>query len=725
MDKYRNNRSYDGESGRNRSRSAMNMSAAQRRRNREINAKAIEHTAPQCIGDLGARGPLKVKNQIIGMLRANGNGGVVIPDPSFRDTDFGAVTIDKNHLNGAPFDMAVVCEILNPEAGKGELRGTIKEVLGDIGNNDVRMLTVLRQFGLSQTFPETVQKEVEPVQTSLDEEQVDKAIAAGRKDLRDLLTITIDGEDAKDLDDAISLEELSNGNFRLYVHIADVSEYVREGTALDAEAFSRATSVYLVDRVIPMLPPKLSNGICSLNPNADRFTMTCEMLVDREGSTYDGKIYESVIHSDARMSYNECYRILTEPRETDEKEYGPIVPMLSKMKLLAGFLKSMRERRGALRFEFPETKVILNEDQTVREVMPEPNNFCHGIIESFMICANEFVAKTYATMNYPFVYRVHEDPDPIKIARFASVAKYHGAMGRLPSKIQPSDIGRFMDTIGDDDAIPVLDQLLLRSMAKARYDSACLGHFGLASKYYCHFTSPIRRYPDLMIHRIIKSQLHGENKRSHFGGIVDSASYQSSEMERNAIDAERASVDIKVCEYMADKVGEHFEGIVSSIIENGCFVMLDSSIEGFVPFRTLSDHYYFDEQRYRAVGTHGGAVINIGQRMGIVVENIDTELNRIDFTFEDEYENAHSHKPGFSRKGDGKPAGDRKYSPVRKSGGKGRPGASRSYSDKPKSFGGRSGRGGSRPGGSRFSGSRPGGRSNGRSGGKGGGRGRR
>lgn len=679
--------------GKKRSRSAMNMSSAQRRRNIEIRAKAIEKTGPQCIDDLSARGPMKVKNQVIGILRPHGSGGVVMPDPAFKESDFGAVLIEKNHLNGAPFNMAVVCEILNPTAGKGELYGSIKEVLGDIGNNDVRMLSVLRQFGLSQTFPDAVLKEVEPVASNLDESEVNKEIAAGRHDLRDILTITIDGEDAKDLDDAISLEELKNGNFRLYVHIADVSHYVREKTALDAEAFSRATSVYLVDRVIPMLPPKLSNGICSLNPKADRFTLTCEMIVDREGSTFDGKIYESVIHSDARMSYNECYRILTEPKDTDKDEYGPIVPMLKKMKTLAEILKSMRERRGALRFEFPETKVILNEDRTVKEVMPEPDNFCHGIIESFMICANEFVAKTYASMNYPFVYRVHEDPDPIKIARFASVAKYHGAMGRLSGKIYPSDIARFMATIGDENALPVLDQLLLRSMAKARYSSECLGHFGLASKYYCHFTSPIRRYPDLMIHRIIKSQMHGENKRSHFGGIVDAAAEQSSEMERNAIDAERASVDIKVCEYMSDKIGEHYEGYVSSIIDSGCFVMLDSSIEGFVPFRTLSDHYYFDEQRYRAVGARGGAVINIGQRMGIVVENVDTELNRIDFAFEDEFENTPSHKPGSKYKSE-KPVRGKKGKTYRPSLSNGRSGSFKGRDGKKKSFGGRSGRGG-------------------------------
>ena len=408
---------------------AKNMSQNARRRSREIMAKIqSEREKPQCPAELAPKGPLAVKNQVVGILRMTSDGGVVIPDPSFKDTDWGMVDIDKNHLNGAPFDMLVVCEILNPEEGKGKCRGTIKEVLGDPGNNDARMLTVLRQFGLAQNFPDEVLAEVEPLPVDPDPALVDEEIRKGRCDLRDLLTITIDGEDAKDLDDAISIEELSNGNFRLYVHIADVSNYVREDTALDEEAFKRATSVYLADRVIPMLPPKLSNGLCSLNPKVDRLAMTCEMLVDREGSTYEGKIYESVIRSDRRMSYNEVYRILTEPRDSDKEEYGPIIRMLGDMKVLADCLKRMRERRGALAFEFPETKVILNDDGSVRDVMPYPITFANGIIESFMICANEFVAKTYAQMEYPFVYRVHEEPDPIKIARFSLVARNLGAI---------------------------------------------------------------------------------------------------------------------------------------------------------------------------------------------------------------------------------------------------------------------------------------------------------
>ena len=642
---------------------AEKMSESQHKRNRVIKAKEARYDLPETLADQAPRGPLQVKNQVIGILRQTPTGAVVIPDPSFRSTDYGAIEIDKNHLNGAPFNMVVVCEVLNPNDNKGDLRGTITEVLGDYGNNDVRMMTVLRQFGLSQTFPESVQKEVEPLPVNPDPEVIIKELAGGRRDKRDLLTITIDGEDAKDLDDAISIEKLKNGNFRLFVHIADVSNYVREGTMLDAEAFSRATSVYLADRVIPMLPPKLSNGLCSLNPNVDRLAMTAEMLVDREGGIYGGEVYESVIKSDRRMSYTECYRILTDPKPEDEQEYGEIVPMLIKMKELAEILKSMRERRGAIGFEMPETKVILNDDGTVKDIMPYPINFTNGIIESFMICANEFIAKKFFDLKYPFVYRVHEDPDPIKIARFSNIARYFGASGRLFGRIKPLDVQRFMDTIGDKTALPALNELLLRSMAKARYCSDNLGHFGLASKFYCHFTSPIRRYPDLYIHRIIKSYLHGENSRSHFAGLVDNAAEHSSDMERNAVDAERASDDIKICEYMADKIGEHYDGVISSIIDAGVFVRLENTVEGFVPFRSLRDHYFFDDRSYRAIGAHGGKILSIGMPVTIVVEKVDTEENKIDFSFEYGFEEERNERGG------GRP-------PVKK-GRKGKPSASK------------------------------------------------
>lgn len=628
-------RPYRGK--RQRSVSSENMSIKARRRN--ITAAPVEVSVkPTCFADLAPRGPLKVQNSVVGILRENGDGGMVIPDPGFKETNFGIVRIDHNHLNGAPFNMWVVCEILNPSAEPDKLRGDIKEVLGDIGSNDARMLAVLSQFGLSRTFPEAVTNEVKDLDVNPSPETVDSEIRSGRHDLRDLLTITIDGEEAKDLDDAISLERIDEDNWKLYVHIADVSHYVRANTALDNEAFLRATSVYLVDRVIPMLPPKLSNGLCSLNPKVDRLALTAEMYIDNNGNTYDGAIYESVIRSDRRMSYNECYRILTEPETVDLNELGAIVPMLKDMNELSDILKRMRRRRGAVNFDFPETKVILNDDGSVKDIMPYPINFCHGIIESFMICANEFVAESYASINYPFVYRVHEDPDPIKIARFASVAKNFGATGRLSGKITPLMVSNFMSTLKDRSASKALDTLLLRSMAKARYSSQNLGHFGLASKFYCHFTSPIRRYPDLYIHRIIKSRIHGEDRRRFFAGNVENVAGQSSEMERNSVDAERASVDIKACEFMKDKIGQKFPGIITSIIEAGVFVELESSVEGFVAFRSMRDHFLFDDRTYRAVGVRSGKKLMIGQDVEVVVAAVDEDSRHIDFVFDPEFE---------------------------------------------------------------------------------------
>ncbi|MCR5593663.1 MAG: ribonuclease R [Saccharofermentans sp.] len=609
-----------------------------RQEKRRAAAESFSYDEPRNYADLAPRGPLEVKNRVVGVLLPNGEGGIVVPDKAFKETNFGPVQIDRNNLNGAPFKMTVVCEILNPENQFKDFRGKIVEVLGDMGNGDVRMMSVLRAFGLSPTFPDAVIDEVKDLPVNPEPSKIDSEIKKGRKDLRDLLTITIDGEDAKDLDDAISIETLDNGCFRLFVHIADVSDYVKENTALDDEARLRGTSVYLVDRVIPMLPPKLSNGLCSLNPNVDRLTMTAEMYVDPSGKTYDGDIYESVIRSDRRMSYNECYKILTEESQKDHEEYGAIVPMLISMKRLAEILRRMRAGRGAINFDFPETDVILDENGKPVDVMPHQITFTNGIIEQFMICANEYVAEKFAKMKSPFVYRIHEDPDPIKLARFSRVARSFGAVGRLSGKVSPMDVVMFMDTINDDSAKPMLDQVLLRSMAKACYSSQNLGHFGLASQFYCHFTSPIRRYPDLYIHRIIKSYLHGENKVRHYAGLVQSVSEHSSEMERNSIDAERVSDAIKICEYMKDHIGEHYEGQITSIIPAGVFVMLPSTIEGFIPFRTMSDHYIFDERMYRAVGARGGLKLMIGMKVRVVVASVDDEANKIDFVFEEGFE---------------------------------------------------------------------------------------
>ena len=592
---------------------------------------------PECYADVAPRGPMGTKNRVVGILREQGDGGIVKPDASFKEGDFGAVKIVKQDLNGAPFDMVVVAEILNPESVYSDFRGRIIEVIGNPEQSDVKIEAVMRQYGLPSSFPERVLKEVEDLPNDPTDKMINDEIGRGRRDLRDLLTITIDGEEAKDLDDAISLERIDNQKMKLYVHIADVSNYVRENTGLDDEALRRATSVYLSDRVIPMLPPKLSNGLCSLNPDKPRLTLTAEMTVNCEsGITESGEVYESVIRSDMRMSYNECFRILTDPQDGDGLRYGRIIDMLEQMNTLADSLRRMRQRRGAINFETKETKVILDDDGRPTEIMEYPVNFCHGIIESFMICANEFIAEKFCKMNYPFVYRVHEDPDPIKISRFSSVAKYYGAIGTLRGKITPLMIANYMDTISDDEARPALDMLLLRSMAKARYTSNNLGHFGLASDFYCHFTSPIRRYPDLYIHRIIKTYLHGEDKRKHFAPLVEQVSSISSDMERNSVEAERASVDAKVCEYMKDHIGEEYEGIITGIIDAGLFVMLESTAEGFVAFRSMKDHYIFDDRRYRAVGARSGNKLSIGQKVSVVVSSVDEDRRHIDFVMADE-----------------------------------------------------------------------------------------
>ncbi len=618
------------------SRTAAAMSLRQKQRNAVM--KPMEDDRPKNFSEVMPRGPLAVKNTVVGMLKENGDGGIVVPDPSFKETNFGLVNIDRNNMNGAPYNMVVVAEVLNPSATDGNYRGKITEVLGDIGNNDVKMLTVMHQFGLSRTFPDFVMDEVKDLPVSPSDEEIEYELNKGRKDLRGLLTITIDGEEAKDLDDAISIEPYEDDKYKLYVHIADVSHYVREKTELDKEAMLRGTSVYLVDRVIPMLPPKLSNGLCSLNPNLPRLTLTAEMVVDSEGNTLFGEVYESVIQSDMRMSYNECFKILFRPEKSDAEKYGNIIGMLWDMKRLTDILKSYRKEKGAINFDIPETKVILDDEGNPTDIMPYPKNYCHGMIEEFMICANEFIAKKFAMLNYPFVFRVHEEPDRLKITRFCTVAKNFGALGTIRGKITPKAITDYMATIRDEKVLPSLDTILLRSMAKARYAPDNLGHFGLASEFYCHFTSPIRRYPDLYIHRIIKSYLHDENKRKHFAGLVAGVADHSSDMERNSVEAERQSVQVKVAMYMHERLGQHYVGKISSIIGAGVFVELPNSCEGFVPFRTMRDHYLFDETSLRAVGRRSGRKLMIGQEVGIVVAAVDTDCNRVDFVFDEDVE---------------------------------------------------------------------------------------
>ncbi len=577
------------------------------------------------------RGPLESKSQCVGILRQAGMDGVVEPDIGYSLAQYGQIKVRAARLNGAPFGMKVVCEITNPDAVPGTYEGQIVEVLGDPGNSDVAMLGVIRQFGLSPEFPEPLTAAASKMPIHPTEEEIQSEIDLGRRDLRTLQTITIDGEDAKDLDDAISIEKIPDKGFRLYVHIADVSHYVTDQSILDIEARQRATSVYLVDRVIPMLPPRLSNGLCSLNPGVPRLSMTAEMVVDYEGHVIDGSIYESIISSDARTSYKGVYSALYENKPSDE--YIGLLPMLRIMRELKDILSTARKSRGSINFDFPETKVNLDETGRPTDIYAYPINEANGIIEEFMILCNEFVASRYDSMKYPFVYRVHEEPDEIKIREFLHVAKLFGAKtGR--GKPDSGMLAALMDDIAGKDFEPALSQLLLRSLAKAKYSSQNLGHFGLASDGYCHFTSPIRRYPDLYIHRIIKNDLHHKSKKAYFAKHVEEVSIHSSEMERNAMEAERASVSQKISEYMVRHIGDSFEGIISGISRGGIFVRLPNTIEGMVPFRIMDDYFAFDERRLEARGSSSGRVFRIGENVRIVVTGADTILRRVDFALE-------------------------------------------------------------------------------------------
>lgn len=584
-----------------------------------------------------ARGPLAAKNQCVGILSEHEFGGIVQPDVGYDKQQYGRIFIRKNQLFGAPFGMKVVCEILNPDSEPQSYEGRIIEVLGDPGNGDIAILSILKQNGLSTVFPDAVQAQADTFPVSPEAVEIEKAIASGRRDLRDLMTITMDGEDAKDLDDAISIQELPGKGHKLYVHIADVSNYVTEQSVLDEEARKRATSVYLVDRVIPMLPPRLSNGLCSLNPHLPRFALTAEMIIGNDGEIIAGEIYESVIESDARTSYKEVYGVLFENKYLDQ--YRDFIGMFSSMQSLKDILSRKRMRRGALEFTMPETRIELDQQGKPLSIFPYPTTYANEIIEEFMIACNEFVATKFDRLTYPFIYRIHEDPDEQKIATFFHVAKLFGMNATIHGKPTSYVLAQLMNSIKDEDFAPALSQILLRSLAKAKYSDQNIGHFGLASECYCHFTSPIRRYPDLYIHRIIKDYIHGGHNRLLFAAQVEGISDHSSLMERNAMETERATVDQKVAEYMKEHIGSEFDGIISSIFTGGIFVRLESTVEGLIPFRTMNDYFAFDEKKLEARGKTSGKTYRIGEKVRVVVAASDTTLRRVDFILADENPN--------------------------------------------------------------------------------------
>lgn len=527
----------------------------------------------------------------------------------------------------------VLAEIKDHGNKRRSPEGKIIEILGKPGECGVDVLCVAKSYELPMEFPEKVAKQAERIKETLNEGDF-----YGREDLRDVVMVTIDGEDAKDLDDAVSLTK-EEDLYHLGVHIADVSNYVQYNSALDKEALKRGTSVYLADRVIPMLPKKLSNGICSLNAGEDRLALSCLMDIDKKGRVVSHRIVESVIHVKERMSYTNVKKILLQEDEELEKRYEELLPMFFQMKELSELLRNRRKKRGAIDFDFPESKLVLDEKGKVVDIYPYEQNIATRLIEDFMLAANETVAEEYCMLGLPFVYRTHENPDMEKMETVLEMVHQAGIKVKKGKEtISPKEVQKILKELEGMECEPFFARLILRSMKQAKYTVEDTGHFGLAAKYYCHFTSPIRRYPDLQIHRIIKETLRGkmtEAKIQHYKGILEEVARQSSAMERRAEEVERETIKMKKAEYMKQHIGEAFEGTVSGVTEWGFYVELDNTVEGLVHVNSLTDDYYtFDKDRYCLVGDMTGRAYRMGQRVKVWVENADENTKTVDFKIE-------------------------------------------------------------------------------------------
>lgn len=570
--------------------------------------------------------------EIVGTYEKSKNFGFVVPDNPKIGQD---IFIPQERAKGAVDGHKVVVALTSYGKDKKKPEGIVKEIIGHINDPGTDIMSIVRAYDMPVEFSTKIMNQVENVSN-----EVSTADMAGRMDLRDWQTVTIDGEDAKDLDDAITLVK-EGENYRLGVHIADVSNYVQEKSALDVEALKRGTSVYLVDRVIPMLPHKLSNGICSLNANENRLALSCIMLINPKGAVIDHKIAETVIKVDRRMSYTSVKKILVDHDEAECKEYEELIPMFERMEELAAILRKKRMQRGSIDFDFPETKILLDEQGHPVDVRPYDRNVATKIIEDFMLIANETVAQDYFWQELPFVYRSHETPDEEKIHKLATFIRNFGYQIRSgQNEIHPKDLQKLLDKIEGTPEEALISRLTLRSMKQAKYTTEGLGHFGLATSYYCHFTSPIRRYPDLQIHRIIKDNLRGrmnEKKIEHYQKILPEVARHSSEMERRADEAERETDKLKKVQYMETYLGQEFEGVISSVTNWGFYVELDNTIEGMVPITSLSDDYYqYVEERYELVGETSNRTFKLGQKVKVRVARCDRMMRTIDFEYVEE-----------------------------------------------------------------------------------------
>lgn len=567
---------------------------------------------------------------LVGTYQDSGSCGFVLPDDRKVPID---IHIRLTQRNGAKNDDKVVAEITDWGSGDTSPEGRITEVLGNKYDVGTDILSILRSHGIPTQFPDDVRAEAA---------RVGKTVAhrdkKGRLDLRKLSIITIDGADSKDLDDAISVEPCETGNYRLGVHIADVSHYVRPGSALNREAFERGTSTYLVDRVVPMLPEELSNGICSLNPHVDRLALSVFMTIDAHGNVVAHEIAKSVIRSATRMTYEDVTKILVDKDARLCKKYAKLVPQLKRMQELSGILRKRRRMRGSIDFDFPECKIILDETGKPVDIQKYQITVSNQIIEDFMLLCNETVAEHMCKADIPFVYRVHEKPGEEKTAAFLEFLKNFGYTFRNPEHLRPKDYQKLLNQMKGRKEERIVSTVMLRSLMKARYSDENLGHFGLAAKYYCHFTSPIRRYPDLVIHGIIKDMLDGKQpNRKQLERFVSKAALQASEREITAQEAERDADDLKKAEYMQAHVGETFTGVISSVTSFGMFVELNNTVEGLVRMADLQDDYYrYDERNHQLVGERTKKIYRIGDTVEIIVARADIFNKQIDFVLNDE-----------------------------------------------------------------------------------------
>ena len=547
-----------------------------------------------------------------------------VNDPN---SNYEFVSVKADKLNGAhPKD---IC-ILDIKYKGDDLIASVKKIIGRENDIGADVLALVAAAHVPYEFPNDVYDNMEEIANEVSEEEL-----KGREDFTDDLVITIDGDDSKDFDDAISLKKLSNGNYLLSVHIADVSHYVREGSPLDKEALNRGTSIYLVDRVIPMLPPKLSNGICSLNEGVIRLVLSCIMEINQKGKIVDSKIVSGFIKSKHRMTYNNVNKIF-DGDEALIKKYSDIYEMLLQMKELSLLLRKIREERGGLDFDIKEMKICVDEKGVPTNVLARDRGVSEMMIEDFMLAANEVVAETLYRLEFPCCYRVHEEPNKERLLNINNILKGVGhKITNIEKGVRPKALQKLMNNIKGEGIEEAVNTMLLRAMAKARYDSKPLGHYGLAAQYYCHFTSPIRRYPDLQTHRMINELIlnpnNFEEKLSHYQMILDDVCLQSSECERKAIDLERTVNDMKAAEYMENKVGNIYEAVISSVTSFGLFVMLENTIEGLIHIKNLPDYYVYDEKSGTLTGNFTKVVYNIGDAVTVRLIGASKEKRQIDF----------------------------------------------------------------------------------------------